>query len=70
MTKGQNEIYTTDKGTEIEVKLEQETIWLTQLQMSELFEKDVRTINEHIKNIYKAGELEEGSTIRKFRIVR
>jgi prophage maintenance system killer protein len=71
MTNGNIEIYQSRDGqTEIEVKFEQETIWLTQLQMSELFEKDVRTINEHIKNIYNTGELEQSSTIRNFRIVR
>ena len=65
------EIYQSPDGqTEIEVKFEQETIWLTQLQMSELFEKDVRTINEHIKNIFSTGELGRDSTIRNFRIVR
>jgi death-on-curing family protein len=71
MTNSQIEIYQSwDGQTEIEVKFEQETIWLTQVQISELFEKDVRTINEHIKNIYSTGELEQNSTIRKFRIVR
>ena len=65
------EIYQSDdKQTIVEVKFEQETIWLTQKQMSELFEKDVRTINEHIKTIYRTGELNKNSTIRKFRIVR
>jgi len=71
MNKGNIEIYQSgDSQTEIEVKIEEETIWLTQLQMAELFEKDVRTVNEHIKNIYKTGELGQKSTIRKFRIVR
>jgi death-on-curing family protein len=52
------------------VRLEEETVWLTQKQMALLFDKDVRTINEHIKNIYKERELDEISTIRKFRIVQ
>ncbi len=65
------EIYQTNNGqTQIEVKFETDTIWLTQLQMASLFEKDVRTINEHIKNIYKTGELHADATIRNFRIVR
>jgi death-on-curing family protein len=65
------EIYKSPDGnTEVEVKFEDETIWLTQLQMADLFDKDIRTINEHIKNIYNSGELEKSSTIRKFRIVR
>lgn len=64
------EIYKTSKGTDIHVTLEDETVWLSQMQMAELFGKDVRTINEHVKNIYKTAELLEDSTIRKFRIVR
>jgi len=64
-------IYQTESGrTKIEVRLQDETVWLTQKLMAELFQKDVRTINEHIKNILEEGELEAGSTIRKFRIVQ
>ena len=47
-----------------------ETVWLTQAQMAELFGKSVKTINEHVKNIFKEGELDPDPTIRKFRIVR
>ena len=50
--------------------VENETIWLSQKQMAELFGKSSNTITEHIKNIYKEGELEEVSTIRKFRVVQ
>jgi len=50
--------------------VENETVWLSQKQMAELFGKGTNTINEHIKNVYKEGELEEDSTIRKFRIVQ
>ena len=57
-----------DGTTGIEVHLEAETVWLTQKQMAELFDKDVRTVNEHIRNIFKEGELAENSVIRKFRI--
>jgi prophage maintenance system killer protein len=65
------EIYQSDdKQTIVEVRFEQETIWLSQKQMAELFDKDVRTVNEHIKTIYRTGELIKNSTIRKFRIVR
>lgn len=64
-------IYQTDSGkTRLEVRLHDETVWLTQKLMSELFQKDVRTINEHIKNVYEEGELMPESTIRKFRIVQ
>jgi len=56
----------------IEVRLDgaQDTLWLTQKQMAALFGKDVRTVNEHLKNIYKEQELIQGATIRKFRIVQ
>jgi hypothetical protein len=64
-------IYTTEDGKEtFEVNLKEETVWLSQRQMSELFGKDVRTINEHIGNVYKEKELAKYSTIRKFRIVQ
>jgi len=64
-------IYTTTDGKEtFEVNLKKETVWLSQKQMTSLFEKDVRTINEHIGNIYKEKELIKSSTIRKFRIVQ
>jgi len=52
----------------LEVRLEEDTVWLTQKQMSELFQKDIRTVNEHIKNIFGEGELKPRSVIRKFRI--
>ena len=62
-------IYTTPEGKEtFEVSLKKDTVWLSQKQMAGLFEKDVRTVNEHIGNIFKEGELEENSVIRKFRI--
>ncbi|WP_439489120.1 RhuM family protein [Algoriphagus sp.] len=65
------EIYQGENGqTQIEVKFEQETVWLNQKQMAELFGKDVRTINEHIKTIYNSHELEKEPTIRNFRIVQ
>ncbi len=60
-------IYTTEDGlTKVDVTFEEETVWLTQEQMAELFQKAKSTINEHIKNIYKEGELNEVSTMRKF----
>jgi len=59
-----------DGKTKIQVKLQDETVWLTQAQMAELFQRNVPTINEHIKNVYREGELEERATIRKFRIVQ
>ncbi len=62
------EIYQTkDKTIEIQVVLENETVWLTQKHMAELFDKSRVTITEHIGNIFKEGELEENSVCRKFR---
>lgn len=52
----------------IGVRLEDETVWLTQAQMAELFAKDKRTISEHIQNIFKEGELVEEVVVRKYRI--
>ena len=64
-------LYKTDDGhSRIDVRLENETVWLSQKLLAELFQKDLRTINEHIKNIYTEGELEPEATIRKFRIVQ
>lgn len=54
----------------IEMRYEDENIWLTQKMMATLYDVDVRTINEHIKKIYTDSELEEDSTIRNFRIVQ
>ena len=54
----------------IEMRYEDENIWLTQKMMATLYDVDVRTINEHIRKIYSDSELEENSTIRNFRIVQ
>ena len=64
-------IYANEDGsTNIEVKLEDETVWLTQQQMTKLFQTSRTNVVEHIKNIYMEGELDEASTCRKFRQVR
>ncbi|MGB7566533.1 MAG: virulence RhuM family protein [Chitinivibrionales bacterium] len=61
-------IYQTQSGDiKIDVHLEDETVWLTQAHMAELFNKDKRTISEHIRNIFSEGELHEDSVVRKFR---
>ena len=61
-------LYQTEDGqTRIEVHLLDETVWLNQAQMCELFDKDKRTISEHIRNIFKEGELLEKAVVRKFR---
>ena len=59
-----------DGRSRIQVRLDGGTVWLTQRLLAELFQKDVRTINEHIQNIFEEGELDPGGTIRKFRIVQ
>lgn len=65
----QIEIYKAKDGsTQINVKFEQDTVWLTQAQMGQLFEKNKRTISEHIRNVFKEGELEENVVVRKSRI--
>ena len=64
-------LYTTENGkVKLEIFLEEETLWLSQKMMAELFEVEPHTINYHIKEIYKSKELEENSTTRKFRIVQ
>ena len=61
--------YQTEDGrTRLQVRIQDETVWLTQKLLSELFQKDVRTINEHIQNIFEERELSPDSVIRKFRI--
>jgi len=64
-------IYQNEKGdTKIDVYFDGDTIWTSQRTMAELYQVDVRTINEHIADIYADGELDENRTIRNFRIVR
>ena len=61
-------IYRTDEGQiRIDVLLEDETVWLTQEQMGQLFDKSKSTISEHIRNIFREGELDETVVVRKFR---
>lgn len=63
-------LYQTEDGTtRIDVRLEGETVWLTQKTMAEQFQKDVRTINEHIQNVFAENELDPVSAIRKFRMI-
>lgn len=61
---------TEDGGTKIDVRFEDETVWLTQQQMAELFQSSRSNIVEHIQHIYEEGELDEAATCRKFRQVR
>lgn len=69
--KGEILFYQTEDGsTRIDVRLQDETLWLTQMQMAELFQKDKRTISEHITNVYEEGELLQETTFRNFRSVQ
>jgi len=62
-------IYTANDGkTKVDVKLEEETLWLTQTQMCELYQTSKSNVSEHIKHIFEEGELNEESVVRKFRI--
>jgi len=64
-------IFTGQAGEQsIEARYENETVWLTQKLMAELFDVSVPTINEYLKNIFDSGELDANSVIRKFRIVQ
>lgn len=64
-------IYQSEEGlTKIEVKIQDETVWLTQQQIADLFQTSRTNVVEHIKHIYEEGELDEDSTCRKFRQVR
>ena len=64
-------IYKMEDGhVKVDVRLEDETVWMTQKSIAKLYQKKVNTINEHIKNIYKERELEKKATIRKNRIVQ
>lgn len=69
--KGEIIIYQTDDGdTKIDVRFEDETVWLTQQQLCELYKTSKSNISEHIKNIYDEGELTEEATVRNFRTVQ
>ncbi|NHO54244.1 hydroxyacid dehydrogenase [Acetobacter estunensis] len=71
MSNGEIILYTTEDGKQaIQLRAVDGTVWLTQKEMSDLFAKDVRTINEHLRNIYAEGECDPEATIRKFRIVQ
>ena len=67
-SQGEIVIYQTDDGlTHLDVKISNETVWLTQQQMAELFQSSKANVSEHIKNIFSEGELQEEAVVRKFR---
>ena len=70
-TENQIEIYQANDGsTQINLQFQEDTVWLTQVQMAELFGKGRTTITEHIQNVFSENELVQESTCRKFRQVR
>ena len=69
--KGDIIIYQSENGdTKIDVHFQDETVWLTQAQLCELYQSSKANVSEHIKNIFEEGELDEGATVRKFRTVQ
>ena len=68
--KGEIVMYQPDETIRLEVRVENETVWLTQAQLVTLFQSSKANISEHIKNIYEQGELKESSTVRKIRTVQ
>ena len=60
-------LYQPDETIRLDVMVENETVWLTQMQMGQLFNKDKRTVSEHINNIFREGELDKISVVRNFR---
>jgi hypothetical protein len=61
-------IYQTESGeTKLDVRFENETVWLTQMQLCELFDKSKATVSEHIKHVFEEGELQENMVVRNFR---
>lgn len=71
MSTGEIILYQNQDGNiKIDVRLEDETVWLSQAKLCELFQKSKATISEHIKNVFEEGELEQAATVRNFRTVR
>ena len=69
-TKGEIVMYQPDETIRLEVRVESETVWLTQQQMAELFKATKQNVSLHIKNIYDEGELDEISTVKDYLTVR
>ena len=67
--KGELIIYQTEDGlTKIDVRMENETVWLTRKQMAELFDRDISVIGRHVRNVFDEGELQEESNVQKMHI--
>lgn len=67
---GETILYAADRGPGVEVRLERDTVWLTQKQMALLFNKDSDTISLHLRNVYEEGELEETATSEESSLVQ
>ena len=71
ISQGEMLLYQDENGsTQIEVRLENENVWLTQAQLVTLYQSSKANVSEHIKHIFEEGELEEIATVRKFRTVQ
>lgn len=70
MEQGEIILYQPDEAVKLEVRMEDETVWLTQAQIAELFGTEVPAISKHIRNIIRSGELEKEATVSKMEIVR
>ena len=71
ISQGEMLLYQDENGsTQIEVRLENENVWLTQAQLVTLYQSSKANVSEHIKHIFEEGELEEMATVRKFRTVQ
>ena len=71
MTNSEILLYQTEDGqTKIDVRLEEESVWLSQVQMAELFQTTKQNISLHIKNVFEEGELEEISTVKDYLTVQ
>lgn len=70
MEQGEIILYQSDEAVKLEVRLEDETVWLTQAQIVDFFQSSKANISEHTNNIYDQKELEESSTVRDFQTVR
>ena len=63
-------LYQPDDTIQLEVRLQDETVWLSQQQMAELFDSTIPNVSMHIRNVYKEGELDKGATVKDFLIVQ
>ena len=63
-------LYQPDDTIQLEVRLQDETVWLSQQQIAELFDSTIPNVSMHIRNVYKEGELDKGATVKDFLIVQ